>query len=196
MTDLIEGVIMQPDTWTPEKAADYIAEAWQAAVESIVETGRRLIEVKRQVGHGSWLPTVDRLPFTEATARKLMAIAQHPDLSNRSHGNDLPASWTTLYALTPLPAGEIPKRIQAHEITPELDRATAQQWASTYQAAKQEALTAWNQAYDALTAALSYAKTYTPPADTDIYASVDDFTARVAELAAITQTWSNDIGSE
>jgi hypothetical protein len=139
---------------------------------------------------------VELLPFSEQTARMLMQIARHPDISNRYHGSDLPPSWRTLYVLSQLPPGEIPRRIEAHEITPELERATAQQWASTYQAAKQEALTAWNQAYDAITAALSYAKTYPPPADTDIYASVDDFTARVAELAAITQTWSNDVGSE
>lgn len=197
MEELIEGVVvLSPDKWTPEQAANYIAEAWQAAVESIVETGHRLIEVKKQVGHGNWLPTVELLPFSQQTANKLMTIAQHPDIANHAHGRDLPASWTTLYALTPLPPGEIPRRIEAHEITPELDRATAQQWASAYQAAKQEALNAWNQASDALTAALSYAKTYPPPADTDIYASVDDFTARAAELAAITQTWSNDVGSE
>jgi hypothetical protein len=196
VTDLIQGIIVPSGTWTPEQAASHITEAWQQAVDSIVETGRRLLEAKECVGHGNWLPTVELLPFNEQTARKLMQIARHPDLSNRSHGSDLPASWTTLYALTPLPPGEIPRRIKAHEITPELDRATAQQWASTYQAAKQEALNAWNQANDALTAVVSYAKTYQPPADTDIYASVDDFTARVAELAAITQTWSNDVGSE
>jgi hypothetical protein len=196
VTDLIEGVIMQPDVWTPEQAASYVTDAWQQAVESIVETGRRLIEVKERVRHGNWLPAVELMPFTERTAQRLMAIAKHPDISNPTHVSHLPASWGTLYALTPLPAGEIPRRIEAHEITPELDRATAQQWASTYQAAKQETLNAWNQANDALTAVLSYAKTYQPPADTDIYASADDFIARVAELAAITQTWSNDVGSE
>jgi len=187
---------LQPGAWTPEHAAGYITDAWQKAVDSIVETGRRLMEAKERVGHGNWLPTIEILPFSQQTANKLMTIAQHPDIANHAHGRDLPASWTTLYALTPLPPGEIPRRIKAREITPELDRATAQQWASTYQVAKQEALNAWNQANDALTSVLSYAKTYQPPADTDIYASADDFIARVAELAAITQTWSNDVGSE
>ena len=56
-------------------------------------------------------------------------------------------------------------------------------------AARQEALNAWNQASDGLTTALSYAKTYTPPADTDIYASVTDFKRRLKELATIAKTW-------
>lgn len=196
MTDLIEGVILAPDMWTSEHAASYITEAWQNAVESIVETGRRLIEVKERVGHGNWLPTVELLPFGISTAQKLMQIARHEDLANADFSTYLPASWTTLAALAELPSGEIPKRIEAREITPELRGATARQWVSTYAVARQEALNAWNQASDALTAVLSYVKTYQPPADTDIYASVDDFTARVAELADITQTWRNDVGSE
>ena len=196
VTELIQGVILPPDAWTPEHAASYITEAWQGAVESIVETGRRLIEAKERVGHGNWLPTVELLPFSDTTARRLIQIAEHPDLSNQAHGPDLPASWRTLYVLSQLPAGEIPRRIEAHEITAELQRATAEQMTAAYSVARQEALNAWSQAWDALTAALSYAKTYKPPADTDIYASVDDFTARVAELAAITQTWRNDVGPE
>ncbi len=196
MTDLIEGIIVPPDTWTPEQAASHITEAWQKAVKSIVETGLRLIEAKERVGHGNWLPTIERLPFGEDTAQTLMKIARHPDLTNTEHARYLPTSWFTLGILTRLPEGEIPKRIEAGEITPKLDRVTAQQWSNTYQAAKQEALNAWSQAWDALTAALSYAKTYEPPADTDIYASADDFIARVAELADITQTWRNDVGPE
>lgn len=196
MTELIEGSVLSPGEWTPQWAAKYISDAWQNAVESIVETGRRLISAKDRVGHGNWLPLVEQLPFSEQTARKLMAIARHPDLSNRAHVRDLPASWGTLAVLTQLPPGEIPKRIEAREITPELDRATAQQWASTYQAAKQEALNAWNQAGDALTAALSYVKTYQPPADTDIYLSVGDFIERADELAAIACSWKDDVAPE
>lgn len=55
--------------------------------------------------------------------------------------------------------------------------------------AKQEALNAWNQANDGLTAALSYAKTYSPPDDTDIYATVHDFKRRLKDLTAITENW-------
>lgn len=187
MTDVevIEAEIL----WTPREAANHVSEAWQNAVDSIVETGRRLIDAKRNVGHGNWLPTVALLPFGKSTTAALMQIAGHPDLANVRHGGNLPASWRTLSVLAQLPAGEIPKRIEAGEITPELDRATAQTWVSTYAVARQESLNAWNQASDALTAALSYVKTYRPPVDTDIYRSVDEFAAMTRELAAIAATW-------
>jgi hypothetical protein len=184
---------MRPNEWTPEQAAAHIAEAWQDAVESIVETGRRLIDAKRKVGHGNWLPMVALLPFGERTARALMQIAHHPDLSNRQYVADLPASWGTLSTLAQLPPGEIPKRIEAHEITAETDRATAQEMASVYQAAKQEALNAWSSAVDGLTSALSYAKTWTPPTDIpDSHADVSEFIERLTALLEIAQKWSDE----
>lgn len=188
-TEPIEAEIVPDGEWTPDEAAAHVSEAWQNAVESIVETGRRLIEAKQRIGHGNWLPTVERLPFGKSTAAALMKVAQHPDLSNFQHVGSLPASWGTLEVLAQLPEGEIPKRIDAGEITPELERSTAQQWVSTYAAAKQEALNAWNQFTDAVSNALSYAKTYTPPADTDIYTSVTEIQSRVNELANIVETW-------
>jgi hypothetical protein len=186
----LAGVVLDVGEWTPQEAADHVSEAWQNAVESIVETGRRLIEAKRRVGHGRWLDTVALLPFSEGTSRKLVAIASHPDLANRSHGNDLPASWTTLYVLAQLPPGEIPKRIEAGEITPELDRATAQQWTSTYAAARQETLNRWSQAVDGLTNALSFAKTFRPPTDMpESYVPAAEFAKRLDALVEIAGTW-------
>ena len=104
---------MRPDEWTPDHAAAWVTEAWQGAVESIVETGRRLAEAKIRVGHGNWLPTVDLLPFSDRTAQMLMAISKHPDISNPHHGSHLPASWRTLSVLAQLPPGEIPRSILA-----------------------------------------------------------------------------------
>lgn len=184
--------VLEAGTWTPQEAANHVTEAWQNAVTSIVETGRRLIEAKGRVGHGRWLDTVDLLPFGERTAQALMKVARHPDLANTNHGADLPASWRTLEVLAQLPPGEVVKRIEAGEITPELDRATAQSWVGTYAAARQESLNAWNQANDALTAALSYAKTYRPPADTDIYRTAAEFAELASELAAIATTWKDE----
>jgi hypothetical protein len=79
----------------------------------------------------------------------------------------------------------------------ERDRAaklSAQQVAE--RAARQEALNAWNQASDHLTAVLSHVKTYPPPADTDIYATVADFQRRAAELQQITQKWEDVDGDK
>jgi hypothetical protein len=188
----IEGQDLDAGAWTPQQAAAHVSEAWQDAVESIIETGRRLIEAKERVGHGRWLDAVGLMPFTERTAQYLMRIARHPDLSNTKHVSYLPASWGTLAALAELPPGEIPKRIEAREITPELDRATAQGWAAMYAAAHQEALNAYSDAVDGLTRALSWAKTYTPPPEIpDNYVPADEFAERASNLAEIAQTWGD-----
>jgi len=89
-------VVLQPGEWTPQEAADYVTEAWQSAVGSIVETGRRLIEAQKKVGHGNWLKAIRLMPFGEDTAQLLQKIAEHPDLSNTDHGRYLPPSWRTL----------------------------------------------------------------------------------------------------
>lgn len=185
----LEDDVLEAGQWTPSEAAAHVAEAWQNAVESIVETGRRLIEAKARVGHGRWLDTVALLPFSQPTASRLMAIAQHPDLSNHAHVHSLPAAWSTLAVLAQLPEGEIPRRIEAGEITPELDRSTAQAWVSTYSAARQEAFNAWNQFNDALLHVVSYLKTYGPPPDTDVYVTVSECRRRVLEAATIVQHW-------
>lgn len=185
--------VVSDEEWTPEQAADHVCEAWQNAVDSIVETGRRLIEAKSRTASGKWLDAVALMPFSDGTARKLMAIAQHPDLANRSHGNDLPASWTTLFVLAQLPAGEIEKRIEAGEITPELERAKAQEWANIYAVARQEALNAWSEAVDHLTGALSWAKTYSPPTDIPKkYVDVAEFKKRYEALGVIIEGWSTE----
>lgn len=189
---IIQGTPLDLDQWTPELAAGYINASWHSAVMSIVETGRRLIETKGRLGHGNWLPTVSLLPFSERTAQALMSIASHPDLSNPQHVADLPASWGTLATLAQLPPGEIPKRIKAREITPELERSTAQGWAAIYQQAKQESLNAYSDAVDGLTKALSYAKTYDPPGDLPAgHVSIADFIGRAQELLGIVEQWDD-----
>jgi len=118
--------VLQPNSWTPQEAADYVSEAWQKAVGSIIETGRRLIEAKQRVDHGDWFNAVALMPFGESTADYLMQVAHHPDLSNPQQAGDLPASWYTLSVLAQLPEGEIPDLIAAGEITAETRRIDAQ----------------------------------------------------------------------
>jgi hypothetical protein len=122
-----------------------------------------------------------------------MTIAQHPDLANHAHVRDLPAAWGTLYVLSQLPPGEIPRRIEAQEITAELTRASAEQMTATYNVARQEALNAWSEGVDGLTGALSYAKTWTPPEDIpDGYVSKAEFIERLTELLEIAQGWETN----
>lgn len=74
---------------------------------------RRLIEAKQVLPHGDFGAMIESdLPFGEATARKLMAIADDRRLSNRSQWNVLPPTWTTLYELTKLPDDEFEDRIR------------------------------------------------------------------------------------
>lgn len=60
-------------------------------------------------------------------------------------------------------------------------------------AAHQEALNAWGQAVDGLTAALSYAKTYDPPDDLpDNYVSPWEFLRRARAITDIAENWSGE----
>lgn len=123
----LEGQILAAGEWTPQEAAFHIRDAWQKAVDSIVETGRRLIDARDRVGHGNWMALIDLLPFGDSTARKLMQIARHPDLSNQEYIPDLPPSWGTLAVLAQLPPGEIPRRIADGEIRSDLEQAEARE---------------------------------------------------------------------
>jgi hypothetical protein len=109
---------------TADEWAQIINNAWQKSVETILETGCRIIEAKDDLEHGAFEQMVQtKLSFGPSTARKLMTIARHPVLSNRSHVNVLPASWGTLYALaTKLPAELLEAKIADGTITPEIER--------------------------------------------------------------------------
>ena len=109
------------DSW--QQWGDRISAAWQKAVEAIVETGQLLIDAKADLKHGTFEAMVRcRLPFTPSTARRLMAIAEHPIISNRAHAHVLPPSWGTLYELTKLPSPLLAARIKDRSITPGLER--------------------------------------------------------------------------
>ncbi len=119
-----------PPTVSLQDWAHRITRAAGQAVEAIVMTGRLLTEAKEALPHGSFetifkghhATVAHPVPFSISTARMYMAIAQHPVLSNRYHGNDLPVSWRTLYELAHLPAPRVEKWLKDQTITPELTR--------------------------------------------------------------------------
>jgi hypothetical protein len=90
------------------------------AVENIVAIGQHLREAREELDHGEFGPMLKRIGFSEGTARKYMAIAAHPLISNRSNWNALPPSWTTLYELTKVPPDVLEARIADGTVTPEL----------------------------------------------------------------------------
>lgn len=120
-----DGEILLAGEWTPKEAAVYVTDAWQAAVASIIETGRRLIEAKQRVGHGSWMAAVDLMPFGKSTAEYLMQTARHPVLSHPDYVEHLPPAWRTLSILAQIPAAELTDLIQCRKVTPELQQMQA-----------------------------------------------------------------------
>lgn len=99
-------------------------------MRAAIETGRALIEVKKQLRHGEWERlfsghenAVRRpLPFTVRKAQRLMAIAAHPVISKTTHASSLPASWDTLYQLTKLPGTALRKALTDGRVHPDMER--------------------------------------------------------------------------
>lgn len=120
--DAETGEILLAGEWTPREAADYVTVAWQAAVISIIETGRRLIEAKIRVGHGNWLAAVDLMPFGRSTAEYLMQTARHPILSHPDYVENLPPAWRTLSILAQIPPDELTELIESRRVTPDLQQ--------------------------------------------------------------------------
>jgi hypothetical protein len=97
-----------------------IVKSWQRQVGAIVATGRLLIRAQRSLidTHGAWAALVDSdgFPFSQATAQKLMAIADHDTLSTYSTWNRLPASWTVLYQLSLIEAPTLRRLITSGDV--------------------------------------------------------------------------------
>jgi hypothetical protein len=102
-----------------------ITNAWQKQVHAVITTGLLLIRAHDDLIpiHGAWINMViNDLPFSYATAKKLMAIAHHPVLSDGSHGNHLPSSWTTLYQLSLIDEATLSTLIESGEVNPKTER--------------------------------------------------------------------------
>src|SRR5215831_2523559 len=102
-----------------------ITERWRASVESIIETGRLLLEAKATLPHGEFGAMCEsQLPFGARTAQRLIAIAQDNRLSNinSAHASLLPASWSTLYELTKLSDDEFEAAVKDRKIHEGLER--------------------------------------------------------------------------
>lgn len=103
--------------------ADRIKGHLGRAVEGIVAAGRELTAARAALDHGLFERMVrDLLGMDPSTARRFMAIAQHPILSNRAHAHDLPTSWMTLYELTKAPDEALETALEHGVITPATTR--------------------------------------------------------------------------
>jgi hypothetical protein len=95
-----------------------IIKSWQRQVGAIVATGRLLLRAHSRLidTYGAWAALVEELPFSQATAQKLMAIGRHEVLSTYSMWNRLPARWTVLYQLSLLPPANLRRVLAAGDI--------------------------------------------------------------------------------
>lgn len=108
--------------------ADRIAAAWGKQVESIIETGRGLIEAKEdpEMEHGSFEAMLQsKLPFDPSTARRLMRIARNSVLSKQGNCPVLPPHVRTLDELAKLPADVLIAKLKDGTINPKMDRGQA-----------------------------------------------------------------------
>jgi len=100
-----------------------ICAAWQKGVESIIETGRLLVEAKASIPHGEFGKMIEiQLPFKASAAQQLMAIASDKRLTKAEHVQYLPPSWGTLYQLTKLPDDKFEAAINSEDIHPKMER--------------------------------------------------------------------------
>src|SRR6266478_5511075 len=103
--------------------AGFIAAAWQKSIEAFIETGRRLIDARKELAHGEFLAMIKNdLPFGEDTAERLIKIARDPRLSNSAHGRILPPSWRTLFELTKLNDEQFDRLVAAGVIRADMHR--------------------------------------------------------------------------
>ena len=75
-----------------------------AGTASYISAGRKFIEAKAALKHGSFTHLVEVLLGHDLpSVERWMAIARHPVLSKSATLPNLPTAWTTLYALSQIP---------------------------------------------------------------------------------------------
>lgn len=119
-------------------AAEYVSAAWRQGVSAIIDTGRRLIEVRRRFDNqpGIWSRIIGAnqwdgrslLPFGRTHAQRLVRIAEAEHLY--PHVGILPSDTLTLFEIARLPAerfhelvtnGKLRPDMRRHEIVAEIE---------------------------------------------------------------------------
>jgi hypothetical protein len=102
---------------------ELITSAFRKIVESRIETGRRIIAAKGGLPHEEFTAMVEEdLPFGSGEAQMLMAVAQHPVVSNPKHASHLPICLEALYELMRLPTPTLEAKIADKTINPFMER--------------------------------------------------------------------------
>lgn len=112
----------------PEAWAIRIAARWRMGVESIIATGRLIIEAKAALPHGQFGTMIrEQLPFGERQAQMLMVIGAHPRMSNPQYVSLLPPTLGTIYDATRLSDDEWEMGVESGIIRPDMERADIDQ---------------------------------------------------------------------
>jgi hypothetical protein len=97
VADVTTATIIKADEEFLCETADRIRQRMTRTAQDIVEIGRELIAVKDRVGHGNFLPWIEReFRMSEDTAARFMNVARNM-ATQISHGAEFPPA--VLYAL-------------------------------------------------------------------------------------------------
>lgn len=108
---------------------DLLRASHARTVESVIETGKRLRSAQTELGVHAFKamfsddrPNDARPPFGYRTAMGLMAVAEHPVISNENMHGSLPTSWSVLEELTRVPVPLLTEAIEQKRIHPEISK--------------------------------------------------------------------------
>lgn len=126
------------------KAHDAFEKSMRSSLQLAVELGRTLIEAKEQLPHGEFgklfqdhaTPIEGAMPFVSSWARKVMSLAEHDLISNRSHENDLPHDLNQVYQLSCVDADTLKAAIERGEVRPDMTRAETKHLVAKLEPAK------------------------------------------------------------
>ena len=96
--------------------ASKITQKWRNSVESIIDTGKLLLESSQNLSPKEFQTLVEQLPMSFTTIQKLISIGQNNYLEKQV--NHLPPHWTTIYEISTLDKGVIEEGISTGFIHP------------------------------------------------------------------------------
>src|SRR5512134_2100098 len=121
--EIVSGAVIK-DLRTADEFANEIGSLWSQAQERFIDIGRYLLAAKeRLVEHGGFMKLVrTRLPFSQAVANKLMAVARALEEGEFPPGA-LPRSYANAYEIVSLRPNERVRALEAGIIRPDVQRA-------------------------------------------------------------------------
>ena len=113
----------QPLSTTGREYAREIKDAWQEALEGILEVCRILVEAKDNLDSAHFNTLIDsHLPFSRRTAERLIRIGIDKRLTAKKHRKVLPPHWGSLYELTQLDDEAFDESVDKGEIFADMER--------------------------------------------------------------------------